>query len=82
MVKTLPYNAGGAGLIPGQRAKIPHVSWTKKKPLKHEKKKIQKQYCYKFNKDFKKTSKNRKAYISSYTHTHTHSSHSETLQSS
>ena len=28
--KTLPSNAEGAGLIPGQGAKIPHVSWPKK----------------------------------------------------
>ena len=26
MVKTLPSNAGGAGSIPGQEAKIPHAS--------------------------------------------------------
>ena len=26
MVKKLPSNAGGAGSIPGQRTKIPHVS--------------------------------------------------------
>ena len=32
MVKTSPSNAGGAGLIPGQGAKIPHVS-----PPKHQK---------------------------------------------
>ena len=28
-VKTLPFNAGGAGSIPGQRAKIPHASQPK-----------------------------------------------------
>ena len=27
VVKTSPSNAGGAGSIPGQRAKIPHDSW-------------------------------------------------------
>ena len=32
VVKTSPSNAGGAGLIPGQGAKIPHVS-----PPKHQK---------------------------------------------
>ena len=30
MVKTLPSNAGIVGSIPGQGAKIPHVSWPKK----------------------------------------------------
>ena len=36
MVKTSPCNAGGAGLIPGQGAKIPHASWpnNKKKNIK------------------------------------------------
>ena len=27
VVKTLPSNAGGAGLIPGRGAEIPHASW-------------------------------------------------------
>ena len=39
--------AGGAGLIPGPGDKIPHVSQAKKPNIK------QKQYCNKFNKDFK-----------------------------
>ena len=30
VVETLPSNAEGAGLIPGQGAKIPHVSWPQK----------------------------------------------------
>ena len=47
----LPSNAGGVGLIPGQWAKIPHVSQPKKKKPKQNIK--QKQYCNKFNKDFK-----------------------------
>ena len=47
MVKTLPSNAGGAGSIPGQEAEIPHASWPKNQNIK------QKQYCNKFNKDFK-----------------------------
>ena len=47
MVKTLPPNAGGAGLIPGQGAKIPHALQPKNQNRK------QKQYCNKFNKDFK-----------------------------
>ena len=48
-------NAGGVGSIPGQGAKIPHASWPKNQNIK------QKQYCNKFNKDFKKwsTSKNK-----------------------
>ena len=44
MVKTSPSNTGGTGLIPGQGAKIPYASAIKPK---------QKQYCNKFNKDFK-----------------------------
>ena len=47
MVKNLPSNAGGAGSIPGQGAKIPHASRPKNQNIK------QKQYCNKFNKDFK-----------------------------
>ena len=50
MVKTSPSNAGGVGLIlgiPGRGAKIPHVSRPKNQNIK------QKQYCNKFNKDFK-----------------------------
>ena len=30
VVKTLPSNAGGVGLIPGWGAKIPHALWPKK----------------------------------------------------
>ena len=40
-------NAGGAGSIPGQGAKIPHASRPKNQNIK------QKQNCNKFNKDFK-----------------------------
>ena len=29
VVKTSPSSVGGAGLIPGQGAKIPHASWPK-----------------------------------------------------
>ena len=46
-VRTSPPSAGGAGLIPGQGAKIAHVLWPKNQNIK------QKQYCDKFNKDFK-----------------------------
>ena len=49
MVKTLPSNAGGAGLIPGWGAKILHASWPKKQTK-------QKQCCNEFSKDFKKSS--------------------------
>ena len=49
VVKTLPSKLGGAGSIPGQEAKIPRALQSKKK-----KKNIkQKQYCNKFNNDFK-----------------------------
>ena len=47
MVKTSPYNSGGAGSIPGQGAKIPHALGLKNQNIK------EKQYCNKFNKDFK-----------------------------
>ena len=46
-VKTLPFHAAGAGSIPGQGAKIPHTTWPINKNIK------QKEYCNKFNKDFK-----------------------------
>ena len=47
MVKTLPYNAGDVGSIPGLGAKIPHASQPKNQNIK------QKQYCNKFSKDLK-----------------------------
>ena len=47
MVKTSPFSAAGAGLIPNQGAKIPHASQSKNQNIK------QKQYCNKFSKDFK-----------------------------
>ena len=34
VVKTLPSNAGGVGLIPGKGAKIPHASWLKNQNIK------------------------------------------------
>ena len=46
----LTSNARDAGLNPGQGAKTPHALWQKKKKKKNIK---QKQYCNKFNKDFK-----------------------------
>ena len=50
VVKTSPSNAIGVGSIPGQGAKTPHASWPKIQNIK------QKQYCNKFNKNFKKWS--------------------------
>ena len=47
MVKTSPSNAGGVGSIPGWGAGIPHASQPKNQNIK------QKQYCNKFNRDFK-----------------------------
>jgi len=46
VVMTLPSNAGGAGSISGQGAKIPPALWPKTQNIK------QKQYRNKFNKDF------------------------------
>ena len=54
MVKTLPSNAGGAGLIPGQGAKIPRASRPKNQNIE------QKQYCNKFNKDVKNATSKKK----------------------
>ena len=48
MVKASPCNAGGAGSIPGQGARIPHALGPK-----NQNRKKQKQYCNKFKKDFK-----------------------------
>ena len=45
VVKNLPFNAKGAGLIPGQGTNIPHTSRAKNQNIKQE------QYCNKFNKD-------------------------------
>ena len=49
MVKTLPFNAMGASLIPGWGVKILHALQAKNK----NKNKKQKQYCNKFNEDLK-----------------------------
>ena len=48
VVKTSPSNAAGVGLIPDWGAKIPHALRPKNQNIK------QKQYCNKFNEDFKK----------------------------
>ena len=42
VIKNSPSNAGDAGSIPGQGAKIPHALWQKNKTQ-------DKQYCKKFN---------------------------------
>ena len=47
VVKSSPSSVGGAGSIPGWGARIPHTSRPKNQNIK------QKQYCNKFNKDFK-----------------------------
>ena len=60
MVKTSPSNARGAGSIPGQGSRIPHASWPKHQNIKKKKKK---QYCNKFNKNFKKWSTSKKKLI-------------------
>ena len=47
VVKTLPSNIGGLGLMPGWGAKIPHTSWPKNQNIKQKK-------CFnQFSKDFK-----------------------------
>ena len=48
MVKNLPSNAASEDSIPSQRTKIPHALQPKNQNIN------QKQYCNKFNKDFKK----------------------------
>ena len=45
VAKTSLFSAEGAGSIPGQGIKVPHTLWPKKQNIK--------QYCNKFNKDFK-----------------------------
>ena len=47
VVETLPSNAAGGQSIPGQEVKMLHALRPKKQNIK------QKQYCNKFNKDFK-----------------------------
>ena len=47
VIKTSPSSIGSVGLIPSQGAKIPHALWSKPQNVS------QKQYCNKFNKDFK-----------------------------
>ena len=47
VAKTLPFDAGDKGSIPGQGARIPHASKPKHQNIK------QKQNCNKFDKDSK-----------------------------
>ena len=47
-IKALPSNARGTGSIPSREVKVPHALGSKKQNIKK-----QKQYCNKFNKDFK-----------------------------
>ena len=47
VVKTSPSNRGGASSLPGGGARIPYVSWPKKRNTE------QKQPCNEFSKDFK-----------------------------
>ena len=47
VVKTSPSEAAGVDSIPRQWAKIPHASWPENQKIR------QKQYCNKFNKDYK-----------------------------
>ena len=60
VVKTSPSNAVGAGSIPGRGAKIPHASRPKNQNTK------QKQYCNKFNPDFKKGSTSKTSFKKLY----------------
>ena len=55
-------NAGGAGSIPDQGVMITHVSGPKNQNIK------QKQYCNKFNKDFKNYSCQKKKSLKNKTH--------------
>ena len=55
MVKTSS-NAEGTGLTPDEGTKIPPALWPKKKKQNMK----QKQYCNKFNKDFKNKNKLKK----------------------
>ena len=49
VVKPLPSNAGGVGLVPGQEAMTPSTCLLAKKPIREQ----QKQYCNKFDTDFR-----------------------------
>ena len=55
LVKTSPSSAGGVGSIPGQGAGVLHALQPKNQNIK------QKQYCNKFNKDFKNSPHQKKS---------------------
>ena len=57
VVKTSSSSAGGVGSIPGRGAKIPHALRPENQNIK------QKQYCNKFNKDFKNGPRQKKKKI-------------------
>jgi len=61
-----PSNAEGVGSIPGQGAEIPHASQPKN--IKKKRKEKQKQYCNKFNKDFKNGPHQKKSLKMKYFH--------------
>ena len=48
VAETLPFRAGAVSSTPGWEPKIPHASGSKNQNI------TQKQYCSRFNKDFKK----------------------------
>ena len=56
MVQTLPFNAGAAGSLPGQEAKITTCCKAKKPNIK------QKQRCNRFNQDFFKNGPLKKSF--------------------
>ena len=62
VVKTLSSNAGGVGSISGQGTKIPHASQPKNQNIK------QKEYCNKFNEDFKNGPHKKKSLKKKCTH--------------
>ena len=62
MIKT-PASASDAGVIPGWGVKIPHASQPKKKTKQNSILKKRKQYCNKFNKDFKNSPQQKKKKI-------------------
>ena len=66
MFKTSPSNAGGVGLIPDQRAKIPRALWPKNQNIKK-----QKQYYSRFNKDFKNGPNQKKSFVIKNSKLHT-----------
>ena len=53
VVKTLPFNAMSASIIPGWRVKILHALQAKTNKQTNKQNTKQKQNCNKFNKDFK-----------------------------